>query len=129
MGRYFKRDSSPVEVWSDIPEKDFENPVAETEVNSVKIVTVFTGINLGTEEEPKIFETTIEGGMYDKTIETYYHESEALAGHAKWVDLASQHVDSQIVILGEAIKSMNGLNPYMVAKRLIEDNIVKVNNV
>lgn len=127
MGRYYRRDGSAVETWAEIPIDELQNKIGDTNIGSINVATIFTGYNLGSEDKPKIFETIVHGGMYDKSREVYSSEKAALKGHKKWVNLSSVDVPEDIAILGNAISSAGDLNAYRIAKYLIENGIVKVN--
>lgn len=127
MGRYYRRNGEEVQSWSEIPVAEMQDKVGDTSIGSVNVATVFTGYNLGSDDKPKIFETIVHGGMYDKSREVYSSEKSALKGHEKWVKLASAPVSKDIELLGNAISEAGDLNSYRVAKYLIENGIVEVN--
>lgn len=47
----------------------------------ISVSTVFTGINIGTVEKPKIFESLVTGGSCDREKRFYSTWDEAVQGH------------------------------------------------
>ncbi|WP_375515026.1 hypothetical protein [uncultured Nostoc sp.] len=86
MTHYYKLDEhTPVAV-------DFEEWVvwritANTQVilsvvhDCISVSTIFLGINLGTAEQPKIFESLVVGGSCDREKRLYSTWDEAVQGH------------------------------------------------
>jgi hypothetical protein len=60
--------------------------------NGVHVSTVFLGIdhNFRQEGAPLLFETMIFGGQHDEYQERYATKDEAIAGHAKALELAKR---------------------------------------
>ena len=127
MPRYYLRNNTPVETWAEIPVEDLSKPVADTFIsNEVNVSTVFTGYNLGTDDEPKIFETLVHGGYYDGTRSTYFNEAEALKGHEYWVEKASVELPEGVNRLADIILEIGETNAYKLAQQLIEKGIIKL---
>ena len=129
MARYYLRDSTPVETWSEIPVEDLQRYVADTKLedNGVAITTVFTGFNVGTDDDPKIFETLIHGGYHDGERLTYFTEQEALKGHDRIVSKASETLPNDVKKLGDMIASIGETNAYKLAQGLIEKGNITFN--
>lgn len=129
MPRYYLRDSTPVETWSEIPVADLQNYVADTKLedNEVSVTTVFTGFNVGTDDEPKIFETLVHGGYHDGERSTYFTEEEALKGHDIMVSKASEKLPDEVRKLGDMIASIGETNAYKLAQGLIEKGKITFN--
>lgn len=125
MARYFLKNGSPVESWSEIPPEDLNTNVDESIINNSVVTTVFTGFNLGTEDDPKIFETTIQGGYYDGCSERYFTEEAALKGHALWVKKISEPVDPNVELLANIILNSSSTNPYRIAEYIISKVSIK----
>ena len=127
MGRYYKHDGEEVETWSEIPESSLLKPLCENIINGdVTIATVFLGFNVGTDDEPKIFETAVYGGYYDGERETYFKEADAVKGHGKWVAKASEPLPKAVESLGDMILHAGTTNPYKIAQALLETEKVQL---
>ena len=125
MPRYYLKDGTPVETWSEIPENDLTTNIAEDNVNGSNIVTVFTGFNMGSDENPKIFETSIHGGYHDGYRTLYFTEDEAKTGHELCVAMVSQPIPTDVQNLAEVILESHETNPYKIAEFLIANNYNK----
>ena len=67
--------------------------IARNEINRRRISTVFLGLNHNFGEgKPLLFETMIFDGKHDEYQERYSTKEEALAGHAKAVELVKMEV-------------------------------------
>lgn len=127
MSRYYKRDGTSVEAWSEIPTEDLGVHVGDTMLNNtITVTTVFTGFNLGSDSEPKIFETLVHGGYYDGSRELYFKESEAFKGHDKWVDIVSRPLPEDVDFLGNLISEAEDTNAYKIAEHLINSGKIQI---
>lgn len=127
MGRYYKRDGTAVETWSEIPVEDLGFHVGDTMLdNTVTVTTVFTGFNLGSDNEPKIFETLVHGGYYDGSRELYFKESDATEGHNKWVKVVSMPLSEEVMLLGNLVSEVESMNPYKIAEHLINSGKIEI---
>lgn len=93
MSRYFDRQGNPLttDEWIGMLANDDNKRVAYDEAaDGVDVSTVWLGLNhrFG-DGPPLIFETMIFGGDHDQEQWRYSTEAEALAGHARAVELAS----------------------------------------
>ncbi|MHC5676416.1 hypothetical protein [Nostoc sp.] len=86
MTPYYKLDEhTPVAV--DFEEWSAWRTTANTQVilsvihGYISVSTVFTGINIGTVEQPKIFESLVTGGSCDRQKRFYATWDEAISGH------------------------------------------------
>lgn len=129
MGRYYNRNSQEVETWNEIPDASLLKPIYENIINGdITVATVFLGFNVGTDDEPRIFETAVYGGYYDGERETYFEESAASKGHAKWVATASEPLPKAVEELGDMIADTQETNPYKIAQRLLETERIHIKN-
>ncbi len=99
--RYYKRDGTPypnnsqkeaLNAWvNDLENEDYKR-VGLTEINEVKVSTVWLGLDhsFGIGEKPLIFETMIFGGAHNGYQERYSTEEEAREGHKRAVELVSK---------------------------------------
>ncbi len=99
--RYYKRDGTPypntsqneaLNAWAKDLENDDYKRVGWTEVNEVKISTVWIGLDhsFGIGEKPLIFETMIFGGIHNGYQERYSTEEEAQEGHQRAVQMVKE---------------------------------------
>ncbi|MEH1796418.1 MAG: hypothetical protein V7L17_27845 [Nostoc sp.] len=86
MAPYYKLDGhTPIPV--DFEEWATWRTTANTQVifsifqSNISVSTVFTGINIGTIKEPKIFESLVMGGSCDGQKRFYSNWDEAISGH------------------------------------------------
>jgi hypothetical protein len=95
--------------------------VASTTLDDeTQISTVFLSLdhNWG-DGPPLIFETMVFGGKYDQEQERYATETEALAGHERWVAKASERVPDAVAELSGLIND-TGLMEYGNSIKLAE---------
>lgn len=117
--RYFHRDGSPAETYTDILEEVSNGLIADDTVNGILVATVYLGINCGTWDDIKIFSTTISSGMFQG--EYYYpNETAALEGHKKWVEEVSIPIPEKVQELADFIIQLGSNNPYIIAKNILE---------
>lgn len=127
MARYYNRKGEEVETWEATQtEGILDSLLEDTPILGVTVTTVFTGFNVGTDDDPKIFETLIHGGFHDGQRETYFLESDAVLGHKKWVQIASESLPSDVQTLGDMIADSGETNPYKVAKKLLETKGIEI---
>lgn len=86
LNRYYKlEEHTPIAV--DFEEWAAWRTTANTQVilsvihSSISVSTVFTGINIGTVEQLKIFESLVTGGSCDREKRFYSTWDEAVQGH------------------------------------------------
>jgi hypothetical protein len=102
--RYFDRTGRPIRwsVWGKLGENEAYRRVAETRVDSVRVSTIWLGINhrFGSPGSPLIFETMVFGGQQiEENQWRYSTEEEALEGHQTVVSvLAASPPDVQSLI-------------------------------
>lgn len=119
---YILKDRRPVPVdlmtWARAFERSDQRRVAQDTVGSVRVSTVFLGLNhrFGDEGPPLIFETMIFGGWHDQYQERFSTWEEAEAGHAKalrlvrllrWIPKDFQQ--SVHTIIGEVVSWWHGV--------------------
>lgn len=117
--RYFHRDGSPAESYTEIADEVSTGLLAEDTVNGITISTTFFGINCGTWDNLQIFSTIIDSGMF---LGEYYYgtEKEALLGHKEWVAKVSVPVAIEVQELADFIISLQTNNPYLIAKNILD---------
>lgn len=82
-------------TWAAWYEKADERRIAQDKLpNDVRVSTVFLGIdhNWNLEGPPILFETMIFGGKHDQFQDRYATKDEAIAGHAKALELAKGEI-------------------------------------
>ena len=88
---YILRDKKPVPVsllvWAEWFEKTKNRHVADDQIGSIRISTVFLGLNhQWGDGPPLLFETMVFGGDLDGDCERYSAWQEAEAGHREMVE-------------------------------------------
>jgi hypothetical protein len=88
---YYRRDGSthndPIEFAMMLADADLRR-VALTDVDGVRVSTIFLGIDhgWGLTPHPILFETMVFGGPLSESQERWTNEVAALAGHDQWVE-------------------------------------------
>lgn len=125
--RYYHRNGEPSETWADLAD-DLLSPVLAEDYleNGIHIKTVYTGINLGSSDEPRIFETSIEGGIIDGQTVNYFKEEDAMEGHYKIMEDVSKPLEPNVQSLGDAILKSGLTNPYAIAEHILNNNLIKI---
>lgn len=113
-GKYFHRDGSPAETFTEIRDEIDNGELAEDNIDGINVRTYFSGYNVGTFVEPKIFITSVTSGMYSGEYE-YATEAEAFAGHARLVELVKTPIPENVVKLAQAIRELGTTNEYKIA--------------
>jgi hypothetical protein len=117
-GKYFHRDGSPAETYSEVSDEVDEGLIAKDVINNVIIETSFTGFNVGTFVEPKIFTTSILGGLYAGDYD-YATEEEAVMGHNDFVQKISVPLPVEVEQLAKEIRELATTNEYRIAEYVI----------
>lgn len=113
-GKYFHRDGSPAETFTEIRDEIDNGELAEDNIDGINVRTYFSGYNVGTFIEPKIFITSVTSGMHSGEYD-YATEAEAAAGHARLVELVKTPIPENVVKLAQAIRELGTTNEYKIA--------------
>jgi hypothetical protein len=78
-------------AWFEKADKFEERRVAFSTIGTVKVSTVFLGLDhgFGMTEEPVLWETMVFGGYYDQTCERYTSKAAAQEGHERICQLVT----------------------------------------
>lgn len=88
----YDRQGNPIDVLDWARRRADEQRVARTKTRHAEISTVWLGLNHNwmPDGPPLIFETMVFGGSFDQHQERYSTEAEALAGHARIVEMVRE---------------------------------------
>lgn len=90
-GLYYDWDGHPMDLWAwaELMENSLDRHVADEMVGSVRVSTVWLGLNHNWSGEgpPLIFETMVFGGVMDEDQWRYPSAAAALAGHDQVVTM------------------------------------------
>lgn len=126
-GKYFHRDGSPAETYEEISSEVDKGEVASTVIDGVSVRTYFTGFNVGTFVEPKIFTTSISSGLHMGDYD-YATEAEAVVGHEDWVNKVSIPIPDNVVQLAKEIRELATNNEYKIADYILNSRKCCNNN-
>lgn len=125
MTKFYRRDGSgPVDFSPDLFNQ--EKTVAYDKLDNETVVsTVYLAIDHSWGDGPPlIFETMVFGGKYDREQERYSTEAEALAGHARWVEKASEDISEDVAALRDLIDSSDSYgNSIRLAEHLLANGV------
>lgn len=119
-GKYFHRDGSPAETYSEVSAEVDTGEIASDVINGVTIRTYFTGFNVGSFVEPKIFVTSVSSGLHMGDYD-YATEEEAVAGHADFVTKVSVPIPADVAQLAKEIRELATTNEYKIAEYVINN--------
>lgn len=117
-GKYFHRDGTPAETYMEVESEVNNGEIGNDVINGVNVRTYFTGYNVGTFVEPKIFTTSVSSGLHMGDYD-YATEVEAQIGHADWVRKVSVPVPDNVVQLAKEIRELATTNEYKIADYIL----------
>lgn len=119
-GKYFHRDGTSAETYHEISDEVDAGVIAEDIIDGIAIRTYFTGYNVGTFTEPKIFTTSVSSGMYMGDYD-YSTDAEAVQGHAELVAKVSVPIPCNVVQLAKEIRELATTNEYKIADYILNN--------